>query len=83
MEAAWKGVLAESDRLCDLHLKIKDNLFNDVIQQLKNWQKESYHKVCLTLVANWVLPPMQIHKQHSTQLAQLLFGTIKIDANFS
>lgn len=44
-EAAWKGVLVESDRLCDLHLKVKDNLTNDVIQQVKTWQKDTYHKV--------------------------------------
>ncbi|XP_075235224.1 protein kinase C and casein kinase substrate in neurons protein Synd isoform X2 [Lycorma delicatula] len=43
-EAAWKGVLVESDRLCDLHLKVKDNLTNDVIQQVKTWQKDTYHK---------------------------------------
>ena len=44
-EAAWKGVLTESDRLCDLHLKVKDNLCNDVMQQVKTWQKDTYHKV--------------------------------------
>ncbi|XP_044727886.1 protein kinase C and casein kinase substrate in neurons protein 1 isoform X2 [Chrysoperla carnea] len=43
-EAAWKGVLVESDRLCDLHLRVRDNLCNDVIQQVKTWQKETYHK---------------------------------------
>ncbi|KAK7864183.1 hypothetical protein R5R35_004097 [Gryllus longicercus] len=43
-EAAWKGVLVESDRLCDLHLKVKDNLCNDVMQQVKTWQKDTYHK---------------------------------------
>lgn len=43
-EAAWKGVLVESDRLCELHLKVKDNLCNDVIQQVKTWQKDTYHK---------------------------------------
>ncbi|XP_034247135.1 protein kinase C and casein kinase substrate in neurons protein 1 isoform X3 [Thrips palmi] len=43
-EAAWKGVLVEADRLCDLHLKVKDNLCNDVITQVKTWQKDTYHK---------------------------------------
>ncbi|XP_066999542.1 protein kinase C and casein kinase substrate in neurons protein 1 isoform X2 [Anabrus simplex] len=43
-EAAWKGVLVEADRLCDLHLKVKDNLCNDVMQQVKTWQKDTYHK---------------------------------------
>lgn len=45
-EAGWKGVCLEADRLGDLHLKIKDNLCNDVTTQIKSWQKESYHKVC-------------------------------------
>ncbi|XP_054261539.1 protein kinase C and casein kinase substrate in neurons protein 1 isoform X1 [Macrosteles quadrilineatus] len=43
-EAAWKGVLVEADRLCELHLKVKDNLVNDAIQQVKTWQKDTYHK---------------------------------------
>lgn len=44
-EAAWKGMLTESDRLSDVHLKIKENLCNDVISQIKTWQKDNYHKV--------------------------------------
>lgn len=48
-EAGWKGVCLEADRLGDLHLKIKDNLCNDVTTQIKSWQKESYHKVCCNL----------------------------------
>uniref|UniRef100_A0A0A9WGX8 Protein kinase C and casein kinase substrate in neurons protein 2 n=4 Tax=Lygus hesperus TaxID=30085 RepID=A0A0A9WGX8_LYGHE len=43
-EAAWKGVLVEADRLCDLHLKIKDDLNSEVIQSIKSWQKDTYHK---------------------------------------
>ncbi len=45
-EAAWKGVLVESDRLSDLHTKIKDHLSEDVPAQIKSWQKDAYHKVC-------------------------------------
>ncbi|XP_016836499.1 protein kinase C and casein kinase substrate in neurons protein 1 isoform X2 [Nasonia vitripennis] len=48
-EAAWKGVLGEADRLCDLHLRVKENLCNDIIQQVKTWQKDSYHKSMMTL----------------------------------
>ena len=53
-EAAWKGVLVESDRLSDLHTKIKDHLSEDVPTQIKSWQKDAYHKVrrqqqCLSL----------------------------------
>jgi hypothetical protein len=44
-EAAWKGVLSESDRICDLHLRVKENLCNDIILQVKTWQKDTYHKV--------------------------------------
>ena len=44
-EAAWKGVLVESDRLSDLHTKIKDHLSEDVPTQIKSWQKDAYHKV--------------------------------------
>ncbi|XP_050088749.1 protein kinase C and casein kinase substrate in neurons protein 1 isoform X3 [Anopheles aquasalis] len=43
-EAAWKGMLTEAERLSDLHLKIKANLCTDVTLQIKEWQKENYHK---------------------------------------
>lgn len=45
MEAAWKGMLVEADRLSDLHIKVKDNLCMEVIQNIKTWQKDTYHKV--------------------------------------
>ena len=44
-EAAWKAVLVESDRRCHLHLRVKEDLNQRVINQLKSWQKENYHKV--------------------------------------
>jgi len=43
-EAAWKAILVESDRRCDLHTRVKENLNIKVINQLKQWQKENYHK---------------------------------------
>ncbi|XP_076273983.1 protein kinase C and casein kinase substrate in neurons protein Synd isoform X8 [Rhynchophorus ferrugineus] len=43
-EAAWKGVLGEADRRCDLHNKIRDCLTNDVMNKIKQWQKDTYHK---------------------------------------
>ncbi|XP_025425096.1 protein kinase C and casein kinase substrate in neurons protein 1 isoform X1 [Sipha flava] len=46
-EAAWKGVLVEADRLCDLHVRVKDDLCNDIMQQVKTWQKDNYHKTVL------------------------------------
>lgn len=45
MEAAWKGGMVEAERLSDLHLSVRDKLVYDVIAQIKNWQKETYHKV--------------------------------------
>ena len=46
-EAAWKAVLNEADRRCELHLRVKENLHNEVISSIKNWQKDNYHKqVC-------------------------------------
>lgn len=45
MEAAWKGILTESERVSDVHLKVKENLCIGEIQQIKTWQKDNYHKV--------------------------------------
>ena len=45
MEAAWKAVLVESDRRCDLHNRVKEDLLIKVNSQLKTWQRENYHKV--------------------------------------
>lgn len=44
IEAGWKSTLTEADRLSDVHVKIKENLCNDVITQIKTWQKDNYHK---------------------------------------
>ena len=43
-EAAWKAVLNEADRRCDLHMRVRDNLNEEVISSIKNWQKDNYHK---------------------------------------
>lgn len=48
-EAAWKGVLTESDRLSDVHLKIKENLCTEITQQIKSWQKDNYHKTMMQI----------------------------------
>ena len=45
MEAAWKAVLVESDRRCDLHNRVKEDMQMKVNNQLKLWQRENYHKV--------------------------------------
>lgn len=48
MEAAWKGILTEADRLSDVHLKVKENLTCGEIKQIKTWQKDNYQKVIST-----------------------------------
>jgi len=48
-EAAWKAILVESDRRCDLHLRVKEDLHLKVIGQLKQWQKDNYHKSMMSL----------------------------------
>ncbi|GAB6027150.1 hypothetical protein CHUAL_013909 [Chamberlinius hualienensis] len=48
-EAAWKGVLVEAERLCDLHTSVKDKLNNGVTTDIKQWQKDSYHKSMMQL----------------------------------
>jgi len=48
-EAAWKSVLVEADRRCELHIKVKDNLNNEVVNSIKNWQKDNYHRQMLQL----------------------------------
>lgn len=47
MEAAWKGILTEAERVSDVHLKVKENLCVGEIQQIKCWQKDNYHKVSI------------------------------------
>ncbi|KAG9510985.1 Protein kinase C and casein kinase substrate in neurons protein 2 [Fragariocoptes setiger] len=46
-EAAWKSVLSEADKRHDLHLKIKDKLTDTVIADIKQWQKEKFHKTMM------------------------------------
>jgi hypothetical protein len=48
-EAAWKAVLVESDRRCDMHLKLKDKLIQNISIQIKQWQKENFHKSMMQL----------------------------------
>lgn len=49
MEAAWKAILVESDRRCDLHMRVREDLNLRVNNQLKSWQKENYHKSMMQL----------------------------------
>ncbi|XP_070553222.1 protein kinase C and casein kinase substrate in neurons protein 1-like isoform X2 [Ptychodera flava] len=48
MASAWKAVLTEAERKCDIHLDVKEHLITDVHQKVKQWQKENYHKKMLS-----------------------------------
>jgi len=48
-EAAWKGICSEAERRCDVHLRVKDNLLNEVVNSIKNWQKDNYHRTMMQL----------------------------------
>lgn len=52
MEAAFKGLLTEANRVGAYHMHIKEHLCNNEIEQIKTWQKDNYHKVaaiiCIT-----------------------------------
>jgi hypothetical protein len=54
-EAAYKAILVESDRRCDLHVRVKEDLNFKAINQLKQWQKENYHKV---YISNHIVNPI-------------------------
>ena len=59
--------MVEADRRCELHIKVKDNLLNEVffrdirgvnakllfnpqvVNSIKNWQKDNYHKQMMQL----------------------------------
>ena len=58
-------MLVEADRRCELHIKVKENLLNEVsifrsikhchhsfhqvVNSIKNWQKDNYHKQLMQL----------------------------------
>lgn len=48
-EAAWKAVLTEADRRCTIHSNVRDELVDKVITQIKQWQKDNYHKTVIHL----------------------------------
>ena len=43
-EAGWKGVLQEAERVAELHLGVKEQLLNNVQNQIKQWRADNYHK---------------------------------------
>lgn len=43
-QGSWRGVLAEAEKVAELHTMVGDKLVNEVNQSIKQWQKENYHK---------------------------------------
>lgn len=43
-EAAWKSILSEADRVSEVHSKIKHRIMDDVVNEIKQWQKDKFHK---------------------------------------
>ncbi|XP_025782316.1 protein kinase C and casein kinase substrate in neurons protein 2 [Puma concolor] len=44
VEKAWTAVMAEAERVSELHLEVKASLMNEDFEKIKNWQKEAFHK---------------------------------------
>lgn len=38
------AVMTEAEKVSELHQDVKNNLMNDDVEKVKNWQKEAYHK---------------------------------------
>ncbi|KAL1272330.1 hypothetical protein QQF64_028192 [Cirrhinus molitorella] len=44
LERAWVALMTEAEKVSDLHQEVKNNLVNEDLEKVKNWQKEAYHK---------------------------------------
>lgn len=44
VERAWLAVMTEAEKVSELHQDVKNNLMNEDVEKVKNWQKEAYHK---------------------------------------
>ncbi|XP_007939984.1 protein kinase C and casein kinase substrate in neurons protein 2 [Orycteropus afer afer] len=44
VERAWVALMAEAERVSELHLEVKASLMNEDFEKIKNWQKEAFHK---------------------------------------
>uniref|UniRef100_A0A3Q3ADD6 Protein kinase C and casein kinase substrate in neurons 1a n=1 Tax=Kryptolebias marmoratus TaxID=37003 RepID=A0A3Q3ADD6_KRYMA len=44
VEKAWLAVMTEAEKVSELHQDVKNNLLNEDVEKVKNWQKEAYHK---------------------------------------
>ena len=47
--SAWKGILIEAEKKCDLHNDIKNKLNGECVNDIKNWQRDNYHKTLVHL----------------------------------
>lgn len=37
-------MMTEAEKVSELHQDVKNNLMNEDVEKVKNWQKEAYHK---------------------------------------
>nr|KAF6341778.1 protein kinase C and casein kinase substrate in neurons 1 [Myotis myotis] len=44
LERAWGAIMTEADKVSELHQEVKNNLLNEDLEKVKNWQKDAYHK---------------------------------------
>lgn len=44
LERAWVAIMTEADKVSELHQEVKNNLLNEDLEKVKNWQKDAYHK---------------------------------------
>lgn len=44
LERAWLAVMTEAEKVSELHQEVKNNLLNEDLEKVKNWQKDAYHK---------------------------------------
>jgi len=79
-EGAWRGILTEAERLSDVHIKIKDNLCNGVTQEIRNWQKENFHKTMMHLKERKEME--DAFKKAQKQWAKLLAKVEKTKADY-
>ncbi|XP_067913164.1 protein kinase C and casein kinase substrate in neurons protein 1 isoform X2 [Heterodontus francisci] len=44
LERAWMALMTEADKVSELHLEVRNALFSEDFEKVKNWQKDSFHK---------------------------------------
>ncbi|XP_051890603.1 protein kinase C and casein kinase substrate in neurons protein 1 isoform X2 [Pristis pectinata] len=44
LERAWMALMAEADKVSELHLEVRNALTSEDFEKIKNWQKDSFHK---------------------------------------